>query len=432
MEDNTFVLVIESLSYGGRGVGRRSDGKVVFVPGVIPGETVLVSVVKQHPSFINARIVEVLKPSPSRQPPRCMTFDKCGGCDWQHMPYEYQVKWKQDILLGEISKINKLTPEEVQPPVESIETYGYRRTARIQCKYINGQPVLGFFMKRSHRIVSFEECPVLAGPLQVAFDGLRCALERHPLPSLVWFDMQAPKDEVLISARLKGNISKDLEKSMYEIFMATDVPGMSFTVLGDKRRDYVFGQRYLGYTVDVNGKALEMVAGFGSFMQANHYVNTKMIDYVALLAGGAGNKILDLYSGGGNFSIPLASLGNKITAIDRNPRLVAQGKRSARLNDIYSAKFICMDSLKAVKQMASESITFDTVILDPPREGARDVSGFIPGLNAERIIYVSCNPLTLGRDLSILISRGYRFKSLKLFDMFPHSYHIESIAFLQR
>ncbi len=433
MEYNTFVLRIESLSYGGRGVGRRSDGKVVFVPTVIPGETVLVSVVKEHPKFVNARMVDVLDPSPLRQAPRCKTFDQCGGCDWQHMPYEYQIKWKQDILLSEIMKIGKIEPEEVQPAVESLYTYAYRRVARLQCAYINGQPVIGFFMKGSHRIVDFLECPVLSGPLQAASTGLRHVLERYPLPYVVSFDMQAPSKDVLISTRLRAaRWTMESEKKMYKIFMDLEmVPGMSFTVVGEKRRDYVFGQRYLGYSVDVKGKRLEMVTGFGSFMQANQHVNASMTDHVVSMAEGS-KDILDLYCGGGNFSVPLASLGARVTAIDRNARLIAQGKRSARLNNLPNTRFICMDSLRAVRQMVSESMTFNTVILDPPREGARDVSKFIPSLGADKIIYVSCNPTTLGRDLAAIVSQGYSFKGLRLFDMFPHAYHIESVAFLQR
>ncbi|MEA3222887.1 MAG: 23S rRNA (uracil(1939)-C(5))-methyltransferase RlmD [Thermodesulfobacteriota bacterium] len=430
MKDNTLILDIDSLSYGGRGVGRREDGKVIFVPGVLPREKIHARIYKEHSSYTEATLLDVIHPSPDRINPRCKIFASCGGCSWQHISYNEQLKWKQDILAGEIIKTCKTTPEAIYSPVASKEIYGYRRNARIQCIY-DPEFKMGFFTEGSAQVATFEMCPILNDLIQETLTNLSTILRRHPIYSLYEIDIRAPQDDVLVLARCKGHIQGRDMSIMNKIYNDIKISGISFVSSDSHRRDYVLGQRYCSYTIHAGDVQIQMFSGFGGFIQANAYINYAMIEYVMYLAHGS-KRLLDLYSGNGNFSLPLSYIAADIVAIDSSTHLIRQGKLSAKKNKIENTRFFCMDTAKAVQTMIKDSMCFDTIVLNPPREGAKNVMNKIARLGASKIIYISCNPTTMARDIAILISHGFRFKSIKAFDMFPQTYHIESIAYFER
>lgn len=430
MNEDSSIIEITSLAYGGRGVGRRSDGKVVFVPMVVPGDVVRVTVDKEHASYCEATLQEIITPSVQRVEPQCPLFEQCGGCDWQHIDYAEQLQWKERILLAEISRNTGMQPETVFPAAASLKPFGYRSHAVLQSSF-DGELQCGFYAKRSHRMVAFDSCPILAPRLQKTLDDLRHQLNFHPLPNLTSLEIFAPQDEVLVHARCRGRAGDRDAVTLNALYSALDVAGISFTVVGDKRKDYVAGQRWCGYDVPAGERTLRLASAFGGFIQANMDVNAAMVAHVLTLGAGA-SRVVDLYSGSGNFSLPLSTMVDSVTAIERNSRLVTVGRRCAKKNECSNVRFINMESLKALRSMVDEQVDFDTVVLDPPREGARDLIPLLVKSSVQRVIYISCNPTTLARDLGMLTREGFRLKTAQAFDMFPQTYHIEAVCSLER
>ncbi|HHO75786.1 MAG TPA: class I SAM-dependent RNA methyltransferase [Deltaproteobacteria bacterium] len=428
MGTDTFTVHIDSLSFGGRGVGKRADGKVVFVPAVIPGEVVRVQKSEEHVSYILAEVEEILEYSPERVEPRCRIFDKCGGCDWQHISYTNQVFWKNRILAGEINKACK-TSSHVLDPVCSEMIYGYRGHAIIQCTY-DPDFRMGFYQKRSKQIVEFDECPVLNPRITKTLADLREILRQYPLKGLYSLEIHAPQDDVILLARCKGSSHDDYSMAMNRIYNELDVSGVSFMVFGARRTDHILGQRFCQYDISTRHGIVKLSSGFGGFIQANMMINTALVGYVTDLAGES-ETILDLYSGSGNFSLPISYEANKVVAIERSRRLASQGKINAKKNSIGNVRFISMDARKAVDSIKNEMLSFDTVILDPPRQGAKDIVKVLPGLSPSRIIYISCDPSTLARDIKGLVDHGYSLMHSRVFDMFPQTYHIEAVSYLE-
>lgn len=430
MDTDEFTITIDSLSYGGRGVGRREDGKVVFVPMALPGEKVRARVEKEHASYCVARISEILYASPHRIEPQCAHFSYCGGCDWQHLSYLEQLRWKGLILRDEIVKTGHLEMPEQYRTVPSESIYGYRGHSTLQCSY-EPEFFLGFFRKRTNRVIGIDSCPVLRPRVQEIITGAGEILRKNPISGLYSIEIHSLQDESIMQARCHGNAHRNAIRTMERIYRELDISGLSFVVSGPRRSDHVFGQRFCRYSLNVHGQKVHLSCSFGDFIQANAQLNTALVEHVMDLARGS-TKVLDLYSGSGNFSIPLALAASEVVAIEKSPKLASLGNISAKKNRAGNVKFLALDSLKAVTSIRDETVGFDTIVLDPPREGAREVVQIIPDLHPSRVIYISCNPSTLARDLAILCSAGFALKQVRMFDMFPQTFHIESVAYLER
>lgn len=430
MTRDIFTITINTLSYGGRGVGRREDGKVVFVPMVLPGETVRVRTDREYSSYCHADLIEVLEKSPDRIDPECSIFSACGGCDWQHMPYPAQIHFKDAILVNEIARAGSSRGFQQQNPCPSNKAYGYRGHTILQCSSRPGQSI-GFFRKRTNSIVEFDRCPVLGSRVQEILKGVKVILGENPVPGISSIEIHAPQDEGIILLKGEGVEKRKALCLMERMYGDLGLAGISFAMSGRRRSDHVLGRRFCRYSLEVGGRAVELSSTFGGFIQANMQVNSALVEYVVALAGGS-KGILDLYSGSGNFSIPLARIAEKVTAVEKSDRLVSLGRISAKKNRVHNVQFLAMDASEAARSIGSDGMKVDTVVLDPPREGAKDVTGHLPRTGPSRIIYISCNPSTLARDIKLLTSAGYILKDIKMFDMFPQTYHIESVACLER
>lgn len=430
MGSDSFIVHIDSLAYGGRGVGKRGDGKVAFVAMAIPGETVRAGVTKEHKSYVTAEIEELLESSPHRVKPPCPIFSLCGGCDWQHIAYQEQVAYKQDILLSQIrAKCPREVPEIIQPFV-SQKQYGYRCHTFVRCVYDGGFG-MGFFHKQSNRVIPFEFCPILNECTQTTLRALRDILTSSSINNIDSIEIHAPGDEVLVRIMSRGRSCKDEMSTLSRVFARAQVHGLSYITHRAPRREYVLGNTYCSYKIHVHGTSIPLSTGFGGFIQANAKVNEALVSHVFDFARGS-QKVLDLYSGNGNFSIPLAREAKEVLAVEVNPTLVALGRRNAGKKRLKNIKFSCMETEKAMVSLKREKQSYNAVVLDPPREGAKDVVRALTKMKIDRIIYISCNPSTLSRDLAILIHGGFRLRSVRLFDMFPQTYHIESVSCLER
>lgn len=429
MDSDTCVLMVKSLSYGGRGVCRREDNKVVFVHGVMPGEQVRARITKEHKTYAEAEPVEIIEPSPERRAPACPYFGVCGGCDWQHIPYQMQVEWKQKILLDEIKRNNPL-PGDVYPLVESADEYGYRGQARMQRAYARDL-VLGFFEKGSNKIIDIPKCPILNPGTGKTFERIREMLERYNIPRLYSIEILSPGNDTALRMKLRGRAAKTDLDAMDAIYKQMDIQGLMGVSSGPEPITHVFGTPSCSYEMQIGDRMLEFISPPGGFMQSNMYINRIMAGHLMDMAGDS-KRILELYSGAGNFTLPLSLNAREVSAIERNKGLNKMGRLNAKRNRIANIRFMRMESKTAVQMVCDESIHFDTIVLDPPRIGAAEISGRLPKTDASRIIYISCNPSTLSRDLATLRKGGFTIKNTRFFDMFPQTYHIESITCLER
>jgi 23S rRNA (uracil1939-C5)-methyltransferase len=422
------IIRIHSVAFGGRGVGKREDGKVVFAAGALPGETVLVIPTREYKNYILAETREVLVPSPDRIEPLCSLFPSCGGCDWQHIAYGKQVEIKQQILVQQL--MHTLPPDDVviEDPVPSPADFGYRCHAILRCSSDRGFSA-GFYQKSTNTIVPLEQCPVLNHRTQSILAAIKDTLGYSPVPGTGSLEIHALDESLARVVMERKPALKEL--AVFEkIFHETGLTGLSCIHM-PPGYEHIWGAESMQYRYQIKGRPVTLATGFGGFIQVNPLVNELMVNHVLDLAEGAEN-ILDLYCGNGNLSIPLASRARKVLGVEKDPDLVRLGRTNAAMNHRTNVTFSAMDSERAVRSLSGKHEGFDTIVLDPPREGARDVVKILAGLMPERIIYVSCDPSTLSRDLAILRGNGFGLKSICLFDMFPQTYHLESVSCLER
>jgi 23S rRNA (uracil1939-C5)-methyltransferase len=430
MDAARFTLTIESMAYGGNGVGRREDGKVVFIPGVVQGEKVVAAITKEHKSYIEAEMKEILEASPNRVIPPCPHFIDCGGCDWQHIIYSEQIALKQGILNAQLRAKNPQIDLPFDNPAISSKEFGYRCHAIVQCTHKDGFET-GFFRKQSNTITPFDQCLMLNERCQTVLNQLREMFKDHLMAGLKAIEIHAPMDEVIVRAFVKGALSSDDLDFLRRVYNAASLSGLSIYSMDKLWHEHVFGKRFCFYDIMVHDRKVVLAGSFGGFIQANMFVNQKLVEYVHDSISGS-KKLIDLYSGSGNFGIPLSFKADEVLAVEMDEGLVKAGADIARRNGCRNIRFINEKAARTLKWLEKEGIPIDTAVLDPPREGARDIVHILPRMKMNKVVYVSCNPSTLARDLAILVQEGFRLTNVRFFDMFPQTFHIESVSILNR
>ena len=426
----------------------RHDSYVLFIPGAIPGEEVDAEVVATGRKFGRARIISILKPSPHRVAPPCPHFGPCGGCTWQHIAYDEQLRLKERILANVLG-LALGTPVAISPTEGLDPPWAFRNKAHfVVGPDASGAATLGHFGAHSKEFIPVGECPVhSARGNQVAF-RLRDILRSQGVPPVqndrpgtgtarhvVVRASESGREAqtILVATKRKFQGLEDITREI----TSGDPAASGFHLSIHRREGYLilgsFTRRLAG-----RERLLEEVAGVRflisavSFFQTNVRAAGKLAAIVtAAVSGGSGPGILDLYAGVGLFSLPLARLGHRVTAVEENPSAVEDGIETARLNHIKGVRFITARVEDVLRGLARRG-QFRAVLLDPPREGTtervlRTVAGM---LRPHRIIYVSCDPRALARDLKILTSMGYAIDAVRPVDMFPHTAHIEAVAVL--
>lgn len=386
---NTFTLRIERLVYGGDGLGRH-EGKVVFVPFSAPGDTLLVRPVEEKKNFVRASAVRVLDPGPGRTDPACPHFGACGGCHWQHLEYAQQVEAKRGILE---ELLHHKFPETSGLPVSmkpSPRPFGYRSRARMRFSRIGADAAVGFFRGGSHTVLDIDHCPLFRPSLNEALKALRVRLGSPG------------------AGREAGEI--DIACSEQEGSWAAG-PG------GTLRRQV--GGFTFRLTPDV-------------FFQANDFLVEDLAGAVAAAARNCDPAAaLDLFAGVGLLSLPLARTFRKGVAVEGSPsacRLLRSNVAEAGFGHLQT---VCADVAEWMQ--GTEQRDFGLVVLDPPRSGAGErVMEQLRRWRPARIVYVSCDPQTLCRDLARLVPDPYRIESVEGLDLFPQSYHFETVVRLAR
>lgn len=376
---------MERLAAGGDGVGRAPDGRATFVPLAAPGDRLRVRVVRSHARYLRASLVDVIEPGASRVEPVCAVFGRCGGCAWQHIRYHDQLEAKRDILADALTRIAKLpgVPEPVGM-CPSPAVYGYRSRARVLVDAAG----VGFRQRRSRELCATERCPILVPQLEAALG----ALARSP---------RVPRGEWELAAGDAGEIS----------------------ILAPDGRQRGVERTWIRSGADAIGVSA------GAFSQANAALRTRLAEAVHEAAG-SGDVALELFAGSGFLTLGLARRFRRVVALESNPRAVRDLAGNLREADLSNVEIHATSVEDASRRAGLAALRPDVVVVDPPRTGLP--RGVAEAIDATRLVYLSCEPATLARDLKALAARGFRLVHVEGFDLFPQTAHVEALAVVER
>ena len=429
-----FDVSIESLSHEGRGIA-HVDGKAVFVDFALPGERVQARYTRTHRRFDEATALAVLEASGDRVEPRCPHFGVCGGCSMQHLPPESQIRFKQDLLMEQLQRIGGVMPEEVLPPLTG-PAWGYRRKARLAVKNVprKGRVLVGFREKYSPFVADMTECHVLDPRVGMALPALSELIGSLDIADRVpQIEVAIGDDRVaLVFRNLRDFTPADREKlaafGAAREFEIHEQPGNESTVAP------IWPVEDAPLTYALEELDVELQFRPTDFTQVNAGINRRMVPRALdLLALEPDERVLDLFCGLGNFTLPLARRAAGVVGVEGSTDLVERARQNAQRNAIDNAEFFVADLFKPVGDRPWANRGFDKVLLDPPRSGAMEILPQVAAFAPRRIVYVSCGPATLARDAGLLVNQhGYRLSKVGVMDMFPHTAHVESIALFER
>lgn len=428
------LLSIEKLIYGGDALA-HADRNTVFVPYVLPGEQVLASVRTRKKNLINASLLRVQHPSPSRISPACPHFGVCGGCHYQHIEFAQQLAYKKDILLETLSRLGGISwPGQVQS--HSSQPYGYRN--RAQWAFRDAMPrALGYFLTESAHILPIDQCPVLSSALAVTFQQLQDLARANKLPpGLLEIEAFADSDDSQIALNIAFERFPKPAKALVSEFKSA-LPALHTLLLLDRSKNR--------FELDGPGYLFHKAGGFSyrvshlSFFQVNRFVIEELLQTV--VGGAKGNLALDLYAGVGFFTLPLARTFSRVVSVDAN----LAATRDLQANADSAGVTVASENVHTEEFLKKSHEQPDLVLLDPPRAGlGADTAARLANLGAPEILYLSCDPSTLARDLAVLThserkpatevapAHRYEIVDMHLFDLFPQTFHIETLVRLRR
>jgi 23S rRNA (uracil1939-C5)-methyltransferase len=430
MTENISGLDITALVHGGRGIGHH-EGKAVFVPLTAPGDRVVCRVVKSRRRYIEAELVAVVEPSPQRREPPCPFFGSCGGCQWQHIPYQQQARWKEKIFADLLVRSNVMAGDRLKPIAAAPDEWGYRNRVQLKCCPGAEGLLIGFYRHASHDVVDVDKCLLVSPPVQKTLDHLRRELADAPSSGCVsQIDIASGDDgEVRIILYVHPQGRHQL-RSWLRNFAACHQINACLQSGGQQGLEVVHGESDL--TIKVDQPEIALRYGPGGFVQVNPAQNRSMVaSMLQLLELDGSENVLDLFCGMGNFSLPLARRVKRVVGVEDYAPSIASARINAAANNIRNVEFHAADAA-VVMARYRDADPLDLVILDPPRTGHYPATGELLKVRPERILYVSCDPATLVRDLTPLVQNGYEVVSSQAFDLFPQTWHIESMTLLRR
>lgn len=405
------------MAHGGSALGRH-QGKVIFVPYAIPGEEVLVEIVEDKRRYARGRLVEVLSPSTQRVPSPCPHFGShatvatvgCGGCHWQHIAYEAQLELKQGIVQDQLERIGRFESVSVKPVIESPEPWHYRNHVQFA---LDKHGRLGFMAAESQRVVPIEECHVMHPLLDEVFRAL---------------DLELPE---LKRLSLRCGVNTGQRMAVFETHedepfeLEVDLPVSCVFLLSDGRTATLIGQDHISEVLA--GQEYRISAS--SFFQVNTLQAEELVRLVrGYLAPTGSEVLLDAYCGVGVFGLSLASEVGQLIGVEESPSAVADA-----CFNTGPADNVELIEGRVEEVLPSLRVPIDLAVLDPPRQGcASEALTALAELTPAKIVYVSCDPATLARDTRQLVQAGYQLVEVQPVDMFPQTYHIESVALLRR
>ncbi len=440
LSPNLLELEVKTIVPGGDGLSFL-DGIPVYVPFGVPGDLLKVRIVKKRHNFMVANIVEIKRPSDFRKKSDCPIFPDCGGCQWQMVEYEGQLKFKEE-LVREAFRKEKMGELPMEPIVGMENPWHYRNKVIYPVKRVrDGRILLGYYKKDTHKIIDLEECPVELKLFDPIVSGFKRLIEKEPITvynekkhrgKLRYLVMRGSErlDEVLVVLVMKLPATS---RAMAEKIVALDPTHIVGVVenINPQRTNVIFGDR----TKAITGRnyimeeilGMRMRVSATSFFQVNTVQAEKLVKKLVGLAGERG-YVIDAYSGVGLFSLAISKNAERVTGIEEAPSSYYDSLTNQEILGAYNVEFIhgkVEDHLAALD-------TPDLLIVDPPRKGLEDETlKAIIDKKPEEIAYVSCNPVTLARDSLELIKAGYKLIFLQPFDFMPHTYHVETLAYFR-
>ena len=429
-------LTINRLSHEGRGIANH-EGKVVFVEGALPGETVEARFTASKGSYAEATALQVFERAADRVEPHCPYFRVCGGCSLQHLDSHAQLSFKETVLHERLAHAVGVDSYQ-RLPVISGAVLGYRRKARLAVRWVGkkGKALVGFREQHSSFITDMEACPVLdprvgvlLAELSVLISGLD-AREQLPQVEVAIGDKQSPGtgDCALVFRHLAPLSTNDQsrlrdfgQQHAIDIYLQPKGPDSVHRFYPQDGADRLY------YELPEYG--LVMAFHPLDFTQVNAQINRQMLmQALELLDLKPEDRVLDLFCGLGNFTLPIARSAKVVVGVEGSSEMVERGRENASSNGLVNVEFHAADLTRPAEEHTFLKTPFTKVLLDPPRSGAQEVLAALVALKPQRIVYVSCNPATLARDAGLLNELGYALVSAGAMDMFPHTSHVEAMA----
>ena len=433
---------IESLSHEGRGVV-HIDGKAVFISGALPGEKVTFIYTSKRRSHDEGKIEEVLEASPDRVEPKCQHYAICGGCSLQHLSSEAQIQYQQKSMLESLKHLGNVEPQEVFDAITG-DNWGYRRKARLGAKFVfkKDKVLVGFRERHGGFLAEIQSCEVLhesVGTKLEAFQEIMYGMDsRDTTPQI---EVAVGDDATaLIIRHLKPLSDNDQQKwidfakeNNYQLYLQPKGPTTVHCIYPDasieKEKPELF------YQHEIFNTKVQFVPQ--DFFQVNSSINRQMVPRaVELLMLTGKERVLDLFCGLGNFTLPIARNAAQVTGVEGDLVMVRRARETAIANGIENTEYFACNLMGTELELKTEpwlKQQYDCILLDPPRSGAKEIIAHFAKLKAKRIVYVSCHPATLARDAGELVhTHGYKLLGAGVMDMFPQTAHVESIAVFEK
>ncbi|ASS74204.1 23S rRNA (uracil(1939)-C(5))-methyltransferase RlmD [Tumebacillus algifaecis] len=449
VEKNQYIeLDITGLGHEGEGVGKY-EGFTVFIPRALPGERVKAKVIRVQKTYANGRLIEVLSDTASRTEPPCPIFHRCGGCHLQHMTYEAQLKHKRQTVVDALTRIGKLEGVTVHETLGMDNPWQYRNKAQVPIGEIDGRLAVGFYAPRTHEIIEMQSCDIQHAYNDQIVHTTKAILQELAIPHyeeasgrglvrhiigragfhtgetmlvLVTNGRKIPHQEVLID-RLRARIP-------HLVSIVQNINREQTNVIFGNETRTLWGKDTITDTIG----EIRFEISAGSFFQVNP-VQTEVLYGKALeYANLSGSEtVIDAYCGIGTISLFLAQKAKEVYGVEIVPEAIEDAQKNAALNEIRNAHFAVGEAETVIPQWHRDGVRADVLVVDPPRKGCDErLLATIAEMQPERVVYVSCNPGTLARDLRYLEDHGYKTVEVTPVDMFPHTFHVECVAWLVR
>ncbi|MGS0690993.1 23S rRNA (uracil(1939)-C(5))-methyltransferase RlmD [Shewanella sp. 0m-4] len=426
-------LKVTQLDHLGAGIAHH-DGKIVFINGSLPGETVSVQLTEQKKKFARAKLLKIEQASAERVEAACPHYQLCGGCDLQHLDIAAQRKHKANTLVDLVHKFSQAQASELSDTI-SDNAWHYRRRARLATWYDKNTKhiSLGFRASSSSDVVEIQSCAVLAEPLSALIPDLAFLLNQlSGKKALGHVELTQADNGNFVVLRVT-KIFSDKDKARLVEF--AEKHGVIVLLQGDEGEcEHLNGpglQAYYGFTSEADDADIKLNFSAGNFIQVNDAVNQAMVKQaVQWLSPQAGERVLDLFCGIGNFSLPLAKGGAEVIGVEGVPAMVEQARVNAKQSGLDNVSFYHAD-LSADLSKEPWLGKVDKMLIDPARAGAYESMQSLKKLKPKALVYVSCNPASLARDSEVILKQGYKLKKIGLIDMFPQTHHLESMALFE-
>ena len=447
-ENKNYQVEITGLTHEGQGVG-KIEGFVVFVDSALPGETVTVKIVKETKSYAVGKLLKVNKPSDKRVNPFCPVFESCGGCAVQHMTYEAQLEFKRDTVLQNLKRIGGLENVKVHDTMGMSTPFSYRNKVQYPVGMEKNEVKIGFYENRSHNIIDSSNCDIQPEESNVIRDLVRDFCKSNKISI---YDEKTGKgllrhvmvrkgfktNELMVVLVINGQKFPGYEKLVsilcgrYENIKSImlNINTRNTNIILGERNICLYGQDFIS---DYIGKYKFNISPL-SFFQVNpvqtEVLYGKALEYAQL----TGNEsVFDLYCGIGTISLFLSGKAKKVIGVEVVPDAIADAQKNAELNNITNTQFIVGEAEVVIPKLYAEGIRADVVVVDPPRKGCDEaLLNTLVEMKPQRIVYVSCNPSTLARDLKYLSGHGFEVREVQPVDMFPWTGHVEAIILMTR